>query len=89
MKVAFEDGFQRKLLRLRRRNYFLYQKVRRAVKLFQVDQQYPALKLHKLKGNLDIYWSLSVEKNFRLVFYYESKGAVFCDMGTHDEVYRK
>jgi mRNA-degrading endonuclease YafQ of YafQ-DinJ toxin-antitoxin module len=48
------------------------------------------LKTHKLSGKLKDLWSFSLEYDLRVVFYFtkeKPKGAVFVDIGTHDEVY--
>jgi mRNA-degrading endonuclease YafQ of YafQ-DinJ toxin-antitoxin module len=46
------------------------------------------LRTHKLSGDLQEYWSFSIEYDVRVVFQFATKNsAVFQDIGTHDEVY--
>ncbi|MGH8557970.1 MAG: type II toxin-antitoxin system RelE/ParE family toxin [Methylococcales bacterium] len=39
----------------------------------------PGLKLHKLTGNLDGYWAVSVSGNWRVIFRFENGEATFLD----------
>lgn len=46
------------------------------------------LRTHKLSGKLKEYWSVSIEYDLRVIFYFEdAETAVFVDLGTHKEVY--
>lgn len=45
---------------------------------------YPALRLHKLKGKLKGAWSISVAKNYRIVFIPKDNGKILlASIGTH------
>jgi len=47
------------------------------------------LRLHKLKGELKEYYSVSVDKNYRIIleFMITEQGVILLDIGSHDEVY--
>lgn len=40
---------------------------------------FPGWKLHRLRGRLDRYWSVSVSGNWRLIFAFEGSDAVLVD----------
>lgn len=85
--IKFSPTFQKKLLSLYKRDKQLTEKIRKQLKLFQSNPKHPSLRLHKLKGNLQNTWSLSVTMSFRLLFI-EDTEYYFFDMGEHDEIYR-
>ncbi len=43
------------------------------------DMDFPGWKLHRLRGQLDRYWSVSVSGNWRLIFAFEGSDAVLVD----------
>ncbi len=53
----------------------------------------PSLKSHKLTGDLDEYWSCSVNYDYRIIFTFsqdeesEETLIILVDIGSHDEVY--
>ncbi len=55
------------------------------------DPFHPALRTHKLKGNLAESWACSVAYDLRIVFeFFQHDGAkaiLLLSIGTHDEVY--
>ncbi len=56
--------------------------------LFRKNSHDPTLKTHKLKGKLHGQWSFSINRAYRIVFYYISDDEVlFISIGTH-EIYR-
>lgn len=85
--IKFSSNFQKKLLSLYKRDKQLTEKIRKQLKLFQDNPKHPSLRLHKLKGNLQNTWSLSVTMSFRLLFI-EDTEYYFFDIGEHDEIYR-
>jgi mRNA-degrading endonuclease YafQ of YafQ-DinJ toxin-antitoxin module len=89
MKVDFSKGFNNRLNEIRKKRPRLYKKILTRIRLFELDQDNRLLRLHKLKGKLDGCWAISAEDDCRLLFYYGGEGAVFFDLGTHGQVYRK
>lgn len=56
--------------------------------IFKRSPLHPSLRLHPLKGSLKGYWSLSINKNYRIIFSYKANGdALFLSIGKHD-IYR-
>ena len=64
---------------------------RTALEQLAEDAFHPSLRTHKLKGDLDGFWSCSAGYDLRIVFVfvpYEGAEAVLLQtVGTHDEVY--
>ena len=58
--------------------------------IFTEDPFNQKLKTHKLSEKLKGLWSLTIEQNLRVIFYFtkdKPAKAIFIDIGTHDEVY--
>jgi len=47
------------------------------------------LRLHRLKGDLKMYWSVSVNSDLRIVYYCQSDVITLVDVGSHKEVYEE
>ncbi len=43
------------------------------------DMNLPGYKLHKLKGELTEYWSVSVSGNWRIIFQFEGEDVILVD----------
>lgn len=56
----------------------------KAEKLFRNNMLHPSLRLHKLHGRLSDFWSISVDRKFRIIFRYVEKDTIlFIGVGTH------
>lgn len=90
MIIKFFPEVLTRLKKIRKKNFFLYKKIQKQLELFRNNPHYPSLRKHKLKGNLKDSWSLTIEGNFRMLYYINSKGeAIFYKIGNHDEVYER
>ncbi|MFI5221762.1 MAG: type II toxin-antitoxin system YafQ family toxin [Bacteroidia bacterium] len=88
INVLFSTGFKRALKKKIKSNKKSENLFFEKLKFFCDDPFYPALKTHKLTGDLADYWSFSVEQDLRVIFYFENKNTVvLTDIGSHDEVY--
>ena len=90
MKLVFSNDFDKKLKHLGKKQSGFVHKIRRRLRIFEANPKDPVLANHKLKGELNNVWSITVERNFRLIYILTSSDeAYFIGLGTHDEVYRK
>ena len=56
---------------------------------FVIDPFYPSLNVEKLAPKTKQYWSLRIDKKYRIIFRYQSTGKVsFVAVGEHDWVYK-
>ncbi|MGH9873179.1 MAG: type II toxin-antitoxin system RelE/ParE family toxin [Pyrinomonadaceae bacterium] len=57
--------------------------------IFKHNPYDPRLKTHKLSGEMQDWWSFSIEYDVRVLFaFVEPTLALFVDIGTHEEVYQ-
>ena len=86
--VAFSSSFKRAFKKRIEGRKALEAKFWKRVAMFKENPHDARLRTHKLSGDLQEFWSFSVEYDARVVFQFVgSKRAVFEDIGSHDEVY--
>ncbi|HMV49219.1 MAG TPA: type II toxin-antitoxin system mRNA interferase toxin, RelE/StbE family [Blastocatellia bacterium] len=90
-KLLHSPAFIRAAKRLVKKNSQLAGDVKSALELLAEDAFHPALKTHKLKGDLAECWACSAGYDLRIVFKFvvhENAEAIqLLSAGTHDEVY--
>lgn len=89
MDFQISSDLDKKLKKIKLKDRQLIKKIEKQLVLFQQNRLHPSLRVHKLIGNLDNIWSISIDKNNRMLFILDEKGIYFFDIGTHDQVYRK
>jgi len=89
IKVTFSSSFKKAFKKKIKNNKRLEQKFLKALKKFIDNPFSPQLRTHKLTGILKELWSFRIDYEIRVIFYFveNGKGAVFIDIGRHDEVY--
>ncbi|QSX70440.1 MAG: type II toxin-antitoxin system YafQ family toxin [Dolichospermum sp. DET69] len=86
--VSFSSSFKRAFKKRIKGNLDLEARFWQKLEQFTADPFEPSLKTHKLSGTLKNSWSLSIDYDARVIFYFtDDGGAVFVDIGSHDEVY--
>ncbi len=86
-KITFSPLFNKKLRILKKKNLRLLKQIQKTLQLFSQNSRHPSLRSHKLKGQLQNVWSVSVNRNIRLLYIDEVNNYYFFDLGTHKEVY--
>lgn len=90
MQIEFSPLVLKELKRIKRRDRKLAEKVTKQLSIFKSNPKHPSLRLHKLTGEKEDAWSISITMNFRMIYRTINKNIVyFVDIGTHDEVYKK
>jgi len=88
MDFEVSPELYKKLKKIKTKDKQLIQKVEKQLLLFQKNHLHPSLRVHKLSGNLNNIWSISIGKDHRMLFFLDDKGAYFFKIGTHNEVYK-
>ncbi len=82
MIVSYKPSFIREFKKL---PIELQEDVLERIELFKNVENHKKLKVHKLKGRLEKFYSFSVTYSHRIVFTFESKNeVVFLAIGDHD-----
>lgn len=88
MNYKLSEELDKKLRKIYPKNKQLIQKAGKQLNLFRENHLHPSLRVHKLSGKLNNFWSMSVDKNYRMLFMIEDEEAYFFDFGTYDQVYK-
>lgn len=88
MKANFSPFVQKEILKIRKKNGILANKIIKQIGLFEVNPIHPSLRTHKLTGKYSQVWSISITMSIRMLYRIEEDGsAYFIDIGSHEEVY--
>jgi len=88
-QIVITDEFDKKIKKFLKKHSDLYPKVAKTLTLLSDNPWHPSLRLHKLKGNLCEYHSVSIDMSYRIVieFIIEDGKIIPIDIGSHEEVY--
>lgn len=89
MDFEISPGLQKELKKIKSHDKKLTEKIIKQLELFQKNHLHPSLRVHKLTGNLENIWSISIDRNIRILYFLNEEVAYFFDIGTHDQVYKK
>ena len=82
LKVHVTSEFEKSFHKLPAHIQYLAEK---KDKWFRQDTSDPRLHTHKLKGELEGYWSYSINQKYRILFrFLKSNEVIYYDIGTHD-----
>jgi addiction module RelE/StbE family toxin len=85
VKVSLSGKFKKSFAKLPSR---IQDKATQKMAVFEKNPFDPQLKTHKLKGELQNYWSYSINRSYRILFCFLNENkALYYDIGTH-EIYR-
>lgn len=88
MDFEISPGLQKELKKIKSHDKKLTEKIIKQLELFQQNHFHPSLRVHKLTGNLDNIWSISIDRSIRMLYFFNEDCAYFFDIGTHDQVYK-
>jgi len=87
MNLHFSSGYIKAYQKIIKKRPHLHKKVKEKLKILSQNPRRPSLRLHKLEGGSYKNWSISIEKDVRILFSYVKDGIILVDIGKHDEVY--
>lgn len=88
IEFIWDNKFKRNYKKLTKYDSSLKSLVYTKLEKFSQEPFDPSLKTHKLSGNLNHYWSLSITYDIRIIFRFINKNSVLLiDIGKHDNVY--
>lgn len=81
------DKARRQIQKIKTKDRLLYKKIEKQLAMLVVNPDHPSLRKHKLSGSLDDAWSISIDMNYRALYYLVEGEAYIFRIGTHDSVY--
>ncbi len=84
--IYFDSDFEKMFKKLPRR---IQGKAVKMQKLFTENSFHPSLRVHKLGGKLEKHWSISINRQYRIIFKpFENGDILFISIGKHS-IYEK
>ncbi len=82
--------YEKKLEKFKRKHPKLKNQYEKTLLTLTTDPFHPSLRLHKLKGKLQDYYSISINLQYRtmLDFIIQEGKIILIDIGKHDHLYR-
>ena len=65
MQIQFSEEVDQELKKIKQKDQRLLKQIEKQLALFQENPRHPSLRLHKLSGELNELWSISISKNIR------------------------
>ncbi|SMC10052.1 type II toxin-antitoxin system RelE/ParE family toxin [Nitratiruptor tergarcus] len=88
-KLVYDDTFIKKTAKIIKKNPSMKDRINKTLHLLEDNPYHPSLRLHKLRGKLKEYYSVSISMSYRIVIdlIITDKEIILLDIGSHDEVY--
>jgi mRNA-degrading endonuclease YafQ of YafQ-DinJ toxin-antitoxin module len=88
-KIIRTDEYFKKLKKFIKKHPDVLDRYAKTIELLEIDPYHPSLRLHKLRGKLQEYHSVSIIMQYRVVidFVIKENEIIPIDIGVHDEVY--
>ncbi len=89
MNIHTSPPYTRRFKKLVKNNKNISELIDKKLALFVKNKNHPSLRLHKLSGQFENAWSISINDSIRILFHYIDDGILLGEIGYHDEVYLK
>ena len=88
-EIIFTKEYEKQAKKFFKKHKNLYPKYEKTLKLLKLNPFHPSLRLHKLKGELKEFYSVSIDMEYRLIidFIIVDKKIFLINIGHHNEVY--
>lgn len=88
-EIRFTEDFKKRSAKFIKRHGDMRERYAKTLFVLQENPFHPSLRLHKLKGNLHEYYSVSINMEYRIIMDFILIDGVIIpiDIGGHDDVY--
>ncbi|MBU0559628.1 MAG: plasmid stabilization protein [Bacteroidetes bacterium] len=88
-KMVYTASYNKRAAKFIKKHPDLVNQYVKTLKLLELNPFHPSLRLHKMKGKLTEYYSVSINISYLLTidFIIEEDKIIPIDIGSHDEVY--
>ncbi len=90
IKILSTKAYDRSLKKFKKQHPEMKDQYAKTLFLLENDPYHPSLRLHKLKGNLQEYYSVSINMQYRIMidFIIQDDKVILINIGNHDYLYR-
>ena len=88
-KLLISDEYKKKLKKFFKKHPNMLDRYSKCVFILEQDPYHPSLRIHKLRGRLAEFYSISINMEYRVIidFIIKDDEIILVDIGTHDDVY--
>lgn len=88
-EIRLSESYKKRLRKFIQSHKDMAVRYEKTLRILQENPYHPSLRLHKLKGNLSEYYSISINIEYRIImdFMIVNEVIILLDIGAHDEVY--
>ncbi len=88
-KLIITQEYFKKLKKFCKKHPDVLNRYEKAITILEVDPFHPSLRIHKLKGELSNFHSISITMEYRVIidFIIKDNEIIPISIGTHDDVY--
>ena len=88
-KVISDEIYKKKLLKFLKKHPDLKDRYFKTIKILEENPYHPSLRLHRLKGDMKDFFSVSINMKYRIILdiIIIDNLILLLDIGNHDEVY--
>lgn len=87
-QLIITESYKKKLGKFLKSHPELFEHYKKTIMLLELNPKHPSLRFHKLEGKLEDLYSISINMNYRIVFYIEDNHLIPIDIGNHNQVYQ-
>ena len=88
-KIKFSDSYEKRVIKFLKKHKDIYPQYKKTIELLQHNPNHPSLRIHKLRGKMNKFSSISINIKYRIVidFIIIANVIILVDIGSHDDVY--
>lgn len=88
-RIIYTESFEKRALRFLKKHSEMQERYFKTLSLLEANPFHPSLRLHKLKGELADFYSVSINISYRITidFIIDENSIIPVNIGTHDDVY--
>jgi mRNA-degrading endonuclease YafQ of YafQ-DinJ toxin-antitoxin module len=89
-EAIISDKYQKRAIKFLKLYPTLVKKYKKTLLQLKFNPYHPSLRLHKLKGNFQEYYSVSINMQYRIMidFIIQDDKVILIEIGNHDFFYR-
>lgn len=88
-EIRLSESYKKRLRKFIQTHKDMAVRYEKTIRILQENSHHPSLHLHRFKGAMSEYYSISINIEYRIIMNFMIVGEVIIllDIGTHDEVY--
>jgi len=88
-KIKYTKSYEKRVIKFLKKHKDIYPQYKKTIEMLEENPYHPSLRLHKLKGELSKFFSVSINMKYRIIidFIIIDDVIILIDIGSHDEVY--